>query len=98
MILILCITGAYISENGMFGVIVMYACGLVGYFMAKFSISYVPFIIGYILGPIFETNLRQTLIISGGSLEIFFTRPLALAIIILTLISIVRFVWQRNKI
>lgn len=98
VILILCITGAYISENGMFGVIVMYACGLVGYFMAKFNISYVPFIIGYILGPIFETNLRQTLIISGGSLEIFFTRPLALAIIILTLISIVRFVWQRNKI
>jgi putative tricarboxylic transport membrane protein len=97
VILILCITGAYISTSGIFGVVVMFVFGVIGYLMGKLKISYVPMIIGFILGPIFEVSLRQSLILSGNSLMIFITHPIALVFVLLTAVSIWRLGFELKK-
>jgi len=90
VVFLLCITGSYLSTNSLFGVIVMSAFSILGYLMIKLEISFLPMIIGFILGPIFETSLRQTLILSDNSLMIFLTRPIPLVFIVLSIFSI----WQ----
>jgi putative tricarboxylic transport membrane protein len=90
-ILILCITGAYLSVSSIFGVIVMGLVGVIGYLMNKLRISYLPMIIGFILGPIFEVSLRRSLILSDNNLLIFLTCPIALVFIIMAALSMWRF-------
>lgn len=91
IVLILCITGAYLSVSSIFGVIVMGLVGVIGYLMNKLRISYLPMIIGFILGPMFEVSLRRSLILSDNSLLIFLTRPIALVFLIMAALSMWRF-------
>jgi hypothetical protein len=51
--------------------------GVIGYLFRKFGYEAAPLILAFVLGPMLELNLRQTLIISKGSLLIFFTRPIS---------------------
>jgi putative tricarboxylic transport membrane protein len=60
--------------------------GVVGYLFKKFGYECAPLILGFILGPMLEVNLRRSLLISQGSFSIFFTRPLALAFLIVCFI------------
>lgn len=48
----------------------------------------IPFILGFVLGPTIEVNFRKALIMSNGSGSIFFTRPLCIAFIILTVVML----------
>jgi len=48
----------------------------------KFGYEAAPFILGFVLGPMFEVNLRRSLLISQGSFAIFFNRPIALIAIV----------------
>jgi len=50
--------------------------GILGYLMKKYEYEPAPLVLAFVLGPMFENALRQSLIISGGSMMIFFTRPL----------------------
>lgn len=56
--------------------------------MQKVELPPVPIILGIVLGPIAEANLRNSLVLSGGSWTIFFKRPICLAFIILTFVLI----------
>jgi putative tricarboxylic transport membrane protein len=60
-------------------VYLMVAFGFVGYLMQKLGYAPAPLALAYVLGPILETALRQSLSLSGGSFAIFFTRPIAAA-------------------
>ncbi len=51
--------------------------GIVGYLMKRCDYEPAPFVLAFVLGPMFENALRQSLIISGGSPFIFFKRPIA---------------------
>jgi putative tricarboxylic transport membrane protein len=77
LILIFCLVGA-LSDNKLGDVFVMLIFGVVGYLMKKFEYEPAPLIIAFILSPILELNLRQSLILSGGSFGIFFTQPISL--------------------
>jgi len=77
LILIFCLIGA-LSDNKLGDVFVMLIFGVIGYLMKKFDYEPAPMIIAFILSPILELNLRQSLIISGGSFGIFFTQPISL--------------------
>jgi putative tricarboxylic transport membrane protein len=57
---LLCVTGAYVSMGSMFGVGIVLAFGALGYLMRKLEIPFVVFLIGFVLGPIFERALRNT--------------------------------------
>jgi putative tricarboxylic transport membrane protein len=77
LILLFCLIGAYsINSNG-FDVLVMVIFGIVGYLFRKFEYEAAPLILAFVLGPLLELNLRQSLILSSGSFLIFFSRPIS---------------------
>ena len=55
-------------------------------------------LVGFFLGPLFETKIRQSLLISGGSFSIFFTRPIALAFFLLTIFGVIFLISRKRKI
>ncbi len=96
IVVVLCITGVYVSSNSYFDIYVMLGFGLLGFGMKKFGFPIAPLLIGFILGPIIEVGLRQSIIISRGSLDIFFERPIALACLLLA-VGVVVWVWFRSR-
>jgi putative tricarboxylic transport membrane protein len=81
LILIFCLIGA-LSDNKVGDVFVMIIFGIFGYLMKKFDYEPAPMVIAFILSPILELNLRQSLILSGGSFDIFFAKPISLGCLI----------------
>jgi len=79
-ILAVCLVGAYSSRNAMFDVWVALGSGVLGYFMRKGNWPVAPLILGFILGPMLEQALRQTL--SIGGISILFRRPIAYGFIL----------------
>jgi putative tricarboxylic transport membrane protein len=76
LILLFCIIGAYSLNNTTFDVAVMVFFGFVGYLMKKFEYEPAPMLLAFVLGPMMEQALRQSLGLSYGSFTIFFTRPI----------------------
>lgn len=88
IIFVLCVVGAYSLGNNYFDVIVMFIAGVVGYFMKKFAIPASPIILGLILGPMLESNLRRALVMSQGDLSIFYTRPITVVLLSIAVITL----------
>ena len=88
VVLIFCVVGSYAISHSVFDIGVMIFFGMLGFFMLRFGFATAPLLIAFILSPIGETAVRQSLLMSGGSLSIFFTRPIALIFLILTLLSV----------
>jgi TctA family transporter len=76
-IVVFCCIGAYSVRNSTFDVETAAALGLAGYAFHLFRCPPAPLILGFILGPIFEQNLRRALLISDGNLDIFVLRPIS---------------------
>ncbi len=91
VIVFLCVVGAYIEGGGMFNVYLMLIFGFVGYFMKKLDYSFVTFVVGYVLGPMAELTIRQSLILSGFDPAILLDHPIAIIFLLLTIFSIWRF-------
>jgi putative tricarboxylic transport membrane protein len=89
LILLFCLTGAYSINNTATDILIMNIFGVVGYLMKKLGYEGGPFILAFILGPMFENALRQSLMMSQGSFSIFLTRPIALAFVIVAFMVIV---------
>lgn len=85
-ILALCVIGAYISNNRMMDVWVLLGFGLFGYIADKRGYPMGPLVLGIILGPIAELQLRRGLSSSGGSFMPLVTRPVSLIFLIIALI------------
>jgi putative tricarboxylic transport membrane protein len=60
--------------------------GIVGYLMKKFKYEGAPLVLAYVLGPMIEKNLRQSLIISDGSFLTFLTRPISASALLICLV------------
>ena len=78
--------GAYAINNTTFQVSVLIVFGIVGFLMKRFNFPIPPLTIGLVLGNLFETNLRRSLLLSDGNPMIFITRPVSRAILILSLL------------
>jgi TctA family transporter len=77
-ILIFSMIGSYALRNSLFDVTLMLIFGILGFFMEKTAIPLPPLILGLILGPMIEENLRIGLVKSDGSFWPFFARPISL--------------------
>ena len=77
LILFISLIGAYVINSSEMDLYLMLFFGVVGYLMRKFEYEPAPLILAYVLSPILEDSLRQSLIISGGSMGIFVSRPIA---------------------
>ena len=88
LILIFCFLGVYSLNNNIYEIVIMVCFGVFGYLMRKFDYEGAPFLLGMVLGPMFETAFRQSLIY--GDPLIFFNRPITavlLGVSILLLIT-----------
>jgi len=85
-IIIFSVVGAYALRSSIFDVGVMLLFGILGYAMEICKIPLPPLILGLILGPMIEDNLRVGLVKSDGSFLPFFTRPISLSLFILLLL------------
>ena len=101
LIILFCLIGAYSLNNDVFDIVVMVVFGVVGYLFRKFEFEGAPLILAFVLGTMFDQNLRQALLISDGSFLPFLTRPisgvtLSLAVVVL-IISIFSLSSRRRK-
>ncbi|MDA0170047.1 tripartite tricarboxylate transporter permease [Solirubrobacter taibaiensis] len=81
--------GVYSLSGSVVEVLVMYAIGVMGFFMRRFDFPIAPVILGVILGPLMETQARRALTASGDDFSVFFSRPLT---VILLLFAVAAFV------
>jgi putative tricarboxylic transport membrane protein len=65
--------------------LIMVICGMLGYVMNKYGYPAAPLVLALVLGPMFEESLRQSLIMSRGSLAVFFTRPISAVLVVISL-------------
>ncbi|MEY8117326.1 tripartite tricarboxylate transporter permease [Falsihalocynthiibacter sp. BN13B15] len=88
IIFVLCVVGSYAIAARPFDVWVMLAFGTVGFVLRQMNYPMAPLVLGLVLGDILDKSLRRGLILSEGSLEPFFTRPVSLVLAIATLLSV----------
>jgi len=77
LILLFCIIGAYSVNHSQFELSLMTLFGVLGYLLRKFDYECAPLILAFVLGPMLEQALRQSLLMSHGSFLIFLLRPIA---------------------
>jgi putative tricarboxylic transport membrane protein len=82
LILLFCLIGVYSVNNNIYEVVIMILFGVVGYLMKKFAYEGAPLILAFVLSPLLENALRQSLIMSDGDFFIFFSRPISLLLIL----------------
>lgn len=89
--------GAYGVRNNLFDIWISIGFGILGYLMRKLDFPAAPVVLALILSPMMEAALRQSLIISNGSLSVFVNRPMSLALLLIALLSISISVYTRVK-
>ncbi|MFA5026476.1 MAG: tripartite tricarboxylate transporter permease [Candidatus Methylomirabilota bacterium] len=77
LIVIFCMIGSYSINNSTTDVLLMLGFGVAGYLLKKLSLETAPLVLAFVLGPMLETSLRQSLIKSEGGFGIFFSRPIS---------------------
>lgn len=94
MILVLCAVGAFGLASRIFDIWTVLGFGILGYAFVKAGIPTAPFIIGFILGPMAETNFRRGLQLSQGDYTGFLTNPISGAFLALAALSIIWQIWS----
>jgi putative tricarboxylic transport membrane protein len=97
VLVVLMVVGTYASGNRLFEVWLMLGFGVLGYGMERYGFPLGPMVLGFVLGPIFETNMRRAMMYSNGDLTDFVSRPIsagllfaAVALLAYGVISLVR--------
>ena len=85
LVVMFCIVGVYAVNNSIVDVWIMLIMGAVGYLLRKFGFDPAPLVLGLVISPTFELSLRQSLVMSNGNWAIFFNRPIALALLAVSL-------------
>jgi putative tricarboxylic transport membrane protein len=88
-ILVFCCIGLYTLNNNTFDVYMAAGFGLVGYIFYKLGCEPAPLLLGFILGPMMEENLRRALLLSRGDWSAFVTRPLSAGLLVAAALMIV---------
>lgn len=86
-IIVLLMIGAYAYDNNIAHSVMVLTLGGFGYCLERFGFSTVPIILGFVMGPIIETNLNRALIIHTGDVGFFLTRPITIAILALAVLT-----------
>ena len=85
---ILCVIGSYSLGNNLFNLYLMIPIGILAYFMTEMGYPIAPMVIGVILGPMADENLRRALMVSQGSFLPVFQRPVALLLFLIIVFTI----------
>jgi putative tricarboxylic transport membrane protein len=94
---VLCIIGSYSLGLSIFNLYLMLPVGIICFFLTEMGYPIAPLVIGVILGPMADENLRRALMVSQGSFMPVFTRPVSLILFLIIIWTIVsQFQWFRN--
>jgi putative tricarboxylic transport membrane protein len=88
-IIAFCCIGAFSVNNSIFDVFMMALFGVVGYALIKLDFEPAPLLLGFVLGPMLEENLRRAMLLSRGSPSVFVTHPLSLALLVISLVLLI---------
>lgn len=88
LILLFCLIGSYSLKNNIGDLFVMIIFGIIGYLMRKYKYDTPPLVLALVLGPIMETALRRSLLLSEGSPLIFFQRPISGGLMLMTILLV----------
>jgi putative tricarboxylic transport membrane protein len=91
VVVVLSVIGSFAIRNSISDVIMMLVFGIIGYFMEKYGYPTAPVVLTLILGPLAEANLFRTISMGGGSILPLFTRPISIALMLITVGS---FIWS----
>jgi putative tricarboxylic transport membrane protein len=93
LILMFCLIGIYSLNNSIFEIYLMGGFGILGYIFKKLDFEPAPLIWAVVLGPMLEDTLKHTLLISGGDLTVFFSRPISAAFLgVVALLVVFQFI------
>jgi TctA family transporter len=81
-IFVFCCIGVYTVDNKVFDIYEIAGLSAVGYVLLKLDCEPAPMVLGFILGPMMEENLRRTMMISFGDPSVFLTRPISAAFLV----------------
>ncbi|MET0537308.1 MAG: tripartite tricarboxylate transporter permease, partial [Xanthobacteraceae bacterium] len=82
-----CCIGIYSINNSPTDVVISAIFGIVGFWLIKHDFEPAPMLLGFVLGPLMEENLRRAMLIARGDASVFFTRPIS-AVLLLTAIGL----------
>ena len=88
-ILLFCAIGVYSVQNNTIDVLLTIPLGILGYVFMKLGCEPAPLMLGFILGPMMEENLRRTMLLSLGDPTVFFTRPLSAVLLLMAAVMVV---------
>jgi TctA family transporter len=89
IILVFCGIGVFSVNNSGFDVYLMALFGVLGYILAKLECEPAPLLLGFILGPMMEENMRRALVLARGDFTVFVTRPISAAMLLIALLALV---------
>jgi putative tricarboxylic transport membrane protein len=88
-IILFCVIGTYTLTSSTFEIVTMAAFGGLGYVFHKLGCEPAPLLLGFILGPMMEENLRRSLVLSRGDFSVFVTSPISLALLAIAAVLLV---------
>jgi TctA family transporter len=86
IIVVICAIGAFTVHNNIFDVYMMVVFGVVGYLFKKLKYPLAPLVLALVLGDMAESAFRQSMLLSNGSLRIFYSNPLVGSIVTLAIV------------
>ncbi len=97
LMLLFCLIGSYAINYSADDIIIMTLYGLIGYIAKKTDFELTPMVFGLLLGPMLENALRRSLVMSNGSFGVFFTRPISLVALGISIIVIFSTILFRKR-
>jgi putative tricarboxylic transport membrane protein len=88
IIMVLCAVGSFAINGRVFDILVMLVFGLIGYPLRMMKYPDAPLILGLILGPMLDENLRRGLLLNSGSIVPFFSRPISMVLVVFILFTL----------
>jgi TctA family transporter len=92
-ILVFCSIGAYSVQSSVFDILLLAFFGVLGYLFIKLSLSPIPLLLGFVLGPLLEEHFRRAMMMAQGDFCVFVRHPLSLALLSLCVLLLVVTLW-----
>ncbi len=96
ILLFVCL-GVYSINNNVFDIFLVVVFGAIGYAMMLLRFEPAPLVLGYVLGPLMEENLRRAMLLSRGDPLVFLQRPISLGLMSVTLLLLLWAVWSGTR-
>lgn len=88
LVFVLCVIGSFAITSRVFDIWVMLGFGLLGFALREMDYPMAPLVLGMVLGDLLDKNFRRAMVLSDGSLEPLFTRPISAVLALMTVIVV----------